>query len=90
MHFHIIRNSNNPVNSMVIPYRTILSRKYIRYINVEYCVSIRSLKYIFDCIHEDRVCCKIDENGTIQELNQNDEVYDELSTFIVKRGGLIL
>jgi len=71
---------------MVVPYNCFLLRKYKCHINVEYCASIQSLKYIFDYIHKggDRAFCKVkkvDELGK-NENDQNDEVYDELSTFI--------
>ena len=46
---------------MVVPYNKFLLEKYKCHINVEYCASIQSIKYIFDYIYKgsDRAFCKI-------------------------------
>ena len=48
-------------NSMVVPYNKFLLEKYKCHINVEYCASIQSIKYIFDYIHKgsDRAFCAL-------------------------------
>ena len=48
-------------NSMVVPYNSFLLLKYKCHINIEYCASVQSIKYIFDYIHigGDKACCKI-------------------------------
>ena len=65
---------------MVVPYNKFLLQKYQCHINVEYCASIQSIKYIFDYIHKgsDRAFCKIK-----QDCNTNDHsVYDEITEYI--------
>lgn len=48
-------------NSMVVPYNPFLLKKYKCHINVEYCASIGSVKYIYDYMHKggDRARCKV-------------------------------
>jgi hypothetical protein len=61
-----IKYSNDQIpvdNSWVVPYNPFLLKKYKCHINVEYCASIQSYKYIFDYIHKghDRAFCKIEK-----------------------------
>ena len=85
---YYLKNSKESIpvdNSMVVPYNPFLLRKYKCHINVEYCASILSLKYIFDYIHKggDRAYCKIKK--VIEDDNDNEnneEIYDELSKYI--------
>ena len=69
-------------NSMVVPYNRFLLMKYNCHINIEYCASVQSIKYIFDYIHKggDRACCKI-KKMTENEDEEN-EVYDEINHYI--------
>lgn len=71
---------------MVVPYNSFLLKKYKCHINVEYCASIQSIKYIFDYIHKggDRALCKIEKiNDSNDESNEkNLMVFDELSQYI--------
>lgn len=72
-------------NSMVVPYNPILLKKYRCHINVEYCASIQSVKYIFDYLHKggDRAFCKLKKvNGKNNENNNKSEVYDEITQYI--------
>ena len=50
---------------MVVPYNAFLLKKYACHINVEYCASIQSMKYIFDYIHKSggRAFCKIEKKN---------------------------
>ena len=49
---HIYRTKGGPIisvdNTMVVPYNKFLLMKYKCHINVEYCASIHSIKYMFD------------------------------------------
>uniref|UniRef100_A0ABD2XAK4 ATP-dependent DNA helicase n=1 Tax=Trichogramma kaykai TaxID=54128 RepID=A0ABD2XAK4_9HYME len=78
-------NSNIKIpvnNSMVVPYNPFLLKKYKCHINVEYCASIQSIKYIFDYLHKgsDRAYCKI-EKITNKKENVT-EIHDELTQYI--------
>ena len=77
------KNNNQliPVdNSMVVPYNSFLLKKYKCHINVEYCASIQSIKYIFDYIHKggDRALCKLKK---VDDRN-DDIIYDEITQFV--------
>ncbi|XP_058807357.1 uncharacterized protein LOC131673409 [Phymastichus coffea] len=80
-------------NSMVVPYNAFLLRKYRCHINVEYCASIESVKYIYDYIHKggDRARCKVQKQNYQNEPKCNDQlgndedekiIYNEIDTFI--------
>uniref|UniRef100_A0ABD2WQX7 ATP-dependent DNA helicase n=1 Tax=Trichogramma kaykai TaxID=54128 RepID=A0ABD2WQX7_9HYME len=78
-------NSNIKIpvnNSMVVPYNPFLLKKYKCHINVEYCASIQSIKYIFDYLYKgsDRAYCKI-EKITNKKENVT-EIHDELTQYI--------
>jgi len=82
---------NIPVNnSMVVQYNPYCLLKYECHINLEYCASIASLKYIFDYIHEgsNRAHCEIkkttDDNSKSEEKHDEyeDDIYDELSQHV--------
>lgn len=70
-------------NSMVVPYHSELLEKYKCHINVEYCASIMSVKYIYAYLHKghDRAFIKIKRN----RLNNDTEIYDEISDYIDSR-----
>ena len=70
---------------MVVPYNNFLLMKYKCHINIEYCASIQSIKYIFDYIHKggDRACCKIKKTEKKEENDKdNTEIYDEINHYI--------
>ena len=69
-------------NSMVVPYNSYLLRKYQCHINVEYCASIMSTKYIHKYFHKghDRALIQIKKKNYL-----NDEIYDEISDYIDSR-----
>lgn len=71
-----IKNNSSVDNSMVIAYNKFLLEKYECHINVEYCASIQSIKYIFSYLHKghDRAFCKIKK--------EDDDVKDEISNYI--------
>lgn len=73
-------------NSMVVPYNPFLLKKYRCHINVEYCASIKNLKYIFHYIYKgnDRAY-RITKTNASKNTNKNEVnhgIYDELRTFI--------
>lgn len=77
-HFNKIIKKMVPVdNSMVVPYNSFLLKKYKCHINIEYCASINSIKYIFNYIHKggDRASCKI-------QKKDKSEIIDEIKNFI--------
>lgn len=61
---------------MVIPYNGFSLKKYKCHINVEYCATVNSIKYIFDYIHKgsDRAYCSLNKNDS--------EVHDEIKSYI--------
>ena len=69
-------------NSMVVPYNKFLLKKYECHINVEYCASIQSVKYLFDYLHKgsDRAFFKVKNVDSNKE--QNFEVYNEINQYI--------
>ena len=62
-----------------------LLTKYKCHINIEYCASVQSIKYIFDYIHKggDKAYCKIRKNT--EDIKENEEVYDEITQYIYGR-----
>lgn len=67
-------------NSMVVPYNRFLLRKYRYHINVEYCASTETLKYIFRYLHKgcDRAFCQI---KSVKD-NEQPQIIDEISNYI--------
>ena len=65
-------------NKMVVLYNKFLLMKYKYHINVEYCASIQSIKYMFDYTHKggDRTLCKIQKISKLDE--ENSIVFDEI------------
>ena len=67
---------------MVVPYNKFLLKKYVCHINVEYCASIQSVKYLFDYLNKgsDRAFCEVKYVDSNKE--QNFEVYNEINQYI--------
>lgn len=63
---------------MVVPYNKILLKRYNCHINVEYCASIGSIKYIYMYLHKgyDRAILNISDN------NKFDNIRDEIKNHI--------
>ena len=81
-HIYHLNKTNKAIpvdNSMVVPYNSFPLLKYKCHINIEYCATVQSMKYIFNYIHKggDRACCKIQKNH-----EENEEVYDEIAQYI--------
>ena len=66
-------------NSMVVSYNPYLLKKYKSHINVEYCASVMSTKYIYKYIHkgQDRAFIQIG-----MKSNKEIEIYDEVSDYM--------
>lgn len=65
-------------NSMVTPYNPYLLQKYDCHINVEYCASVMSVKYIHKYIHKDHDKVKISLEKT--NTTDTDEIKDYIDT----------
>ena len=68
---------------MVVSYNPEILKKCKFHINVEYCASIMSIKYIYKYLHKghDRAFVKIKKNNE----NVDKETYDEISNYIDSR-----
>ena len=66
---------------MVVPYNKFLLKKYKCHINVEYCYSIQSIKYIFDYIHKggDLAYCKLKQ---VKDSDQQCLICNEITTYV--------
>ncbi|RWS27879.1 uncharacterized protein B4U80_03589 [Leptotrombidium deliense] len=74
------RKETNVDNSMVVPYNPYLLMKYDCHINVEYCQSIMSIKYIHKYIHKGH------DKAKIRVGADNDcSVTDEIQNFVDSR-----
>ena len=74
-------------NTWVVPYNPWLSLKYDSHINLEYCASITSVKYIFKYVYKGHDCGNIEfKTGTYQQLEGDvprlewDEITNHLDT----------
>ena len=63
----------------IVPYNPWLSKKYKAHINLEACISIKSVKYIFKYVYKGHDCANIE----VQETGQL--CHDEVSTFLDAR-----
>nr|XP_047124138.1 uncharacterized protein LOC124806895 [Hydra vulgaris] len=65
---------NNVDNRWVVPYNPWLSKKYQPHINVEACMSVKAVKYLYKCIYKGHDCANILIN---EQIN-----HDEVNTFL--------
>jgi hypothetical protein len=75
---YTLRNGNTIDNSSVVPYNPILNRRFNAHINVESCVSIKSVKYINMYMNKGidiaTIAVKKDEAGSEENVIDYDEV----------------
>ena len=64
-------------NRWVVPYNPWLSLNYDSHINLEYCASIVSVKYIFKYCHKGHDCMKVDQNLSKYQ-QQEGQAYDRM------------
>ncbi|CAF4851971.1 unnamed protein product [Pieris macdunnoughi] len=76
-----IKNINNTDididNRWVVPYSPLLSKTYNAHINVEFCSSVKSIKYICKYVHKgsDMAVFRVENtNVNAQPVNKNDEI----------------
>nr|XP_047138983.1 uncharacterized protein LOC124814923 [Hydra vulgaris] len=65
---------NNVDNRWVVPYNPWLSKKYQAYINVEACMSVKAVKYLYKYIYKGHDCANVLIN---EQVN-----HDEINTFL--------
>jgi hypothetical protein len=66
-------------NRYVVPYNPYLSKKFCAHINLEACMSIESVKYLFKYVYKGHGCANI-------EIRQSSDLdHDEISTFLDAR-----
>ncbi|XP_044596943.1 uncharacterized protein LOC123273567 [Cotesia glomerata] len=64
-------------NRWVVPYSPLLSKTYNAHINVEFCSSVKSIKYICKCVHKgsDMAVFRVENtNVNAPPVNKNDEI----------------
>ena len=64
-------------NRWVVPYNPWLSKKYNAHINVEVCMTVRAVKYLYKYIYKGHDCASIEINERID--------HDEIKTFLDAR-----
>ena len=74
----------NVNNSMVVPFNPYLLKTYDCHINVEYCTSVLSTKYIHKYIHKGHDRAHLELKRNENERNE-EEVYDEIREYIDSR-----
>ncbi|XP_057310670.1 uncharacterized protein LOC130648632 [Hydractinia symbiolongicarpus] len=74
---HINVNNVDVDNRWVVPYNPWLSKKYNAHINLEACMSVKSVKYLYKYIYKGHDCANIEINERID--------HDEVQTFLDAR-----
>ena len=69
-----ILKGNNVDNRWVVPYNPWLSKKYQAHINVEACMSVKAVKYLYKYIYKGHDCANILINEQIK--------HEEVNTFL--------
>ncbi|XP_057290909.1 uncharacterized protein LOC130613606 [Hydractinia symbiolongicarpus] len=75
---HINVNNVDVDNRWVVPYNPWLSKKYNAHINLEACMSVKSVKYLYKYIYKGHDCANI-------EINERIIDHDEVQTFLDAR-----
>ena len=78
LHTSMSERENKITNQNVVPYSPYLLAKFDCHINVEYCASVKAIKYIF----------KYNLKGTDQanvEVAEDEQNYDEIKSYINMR-----
>ncbi len=70
--------ANDEENRWVVPHNPYLSRRYNAHINVEYCYSVASVKYIHKYIHKgtDRVMFRLEDAAEQKIIDEPQEFLD--------------
>ena len=72
-------------NRWVVPYNPYLSLKFNSHINLEYCASIKSVKYLFKYMYKGHDCLAtetiIDTQGAQEQGAESGIRWDEISQF---------
>jgi len=89
---HILKRGNRQFevdNRWVVPYNPWLLLKYDCHINLEFCASITTVKYIFKYVYKGHDCSVLEiRSGTYQQFEERDEPrleWDEISNFLNTR-----
>jgi hypothetical protein len=79
--------TNNPRvdNRWVVPYNPYLSLKYNSDINLEFCASIASVKYLFKYIYKGHDCANIQIGRGENQQGQQEMVSDEIKQYLDTR-----
>ncbi|XP_076032957.1 uncharacterized protein LOC143020425 [Oratosquilla oratoria] len=64
----------------VVPYNKYLLRKYGAHINVEVCISVKSVKYLFKYVYKGHDCAMMEMNVNNNQTNENE--YNEIKQYI--------
>ena len=74
-----IKNGVRLDNRYVVPYNPYFLKKYQAHINVEACMSINSIKYVFKYIYKGHDC------ASIERIEVDPLTYDEIKTYLDTR-----
>ncbi|XP_046452737.1 uncharacterized protein LOC124200510 [Daphnia pulex] len=72
-------------NSWVVPFNAYLSLKYNSHINLEFCASVTSVKYIFKYIYKGHDCANVQISRAENQQGQQEIVWDETKQFLEAR-----
>ncbi|XP_065640419.1 uncharacterized protein LOC136073017 [Hydra vulgaris] len=70
----VITKGNQVDNRWVVPYNPWLSKKYQAHINVEACMSIKSVKYLYKYVYKGHDCANVVINESVD--------HDEINTYL--------
>jgi hypothetical protein len=72
-------------NGWIVPFNLYLSLKYNSHINLNFCASVTSVKYIFKYIYQGHDCANFQISRAKNQQGQQGKVWDEIKQFLDTR-----